>query len=61
MPPGRERTFVRRFPSPRRDKSGYCLYMTAGAKKADEHFSLYDGLFYDMIHIYKKRLFQRNR
>ncbi|EPR30143.1 hypothetical protein I656_00171 [Geobacillus sp. WSUCF1] len=43
------------------EKEGYFLYMTAGAKKADEHFSLYDGLIYDMIHIYRKRLSKRNR
>ncbi|AEV20623.1 hypothetical protein GTCCBUS3UF5_33220 [Geobacillus thermoleovorans CCB_US3_UF5] len=43
------------------EKEGYFLYMTAGAKKADEHFSLYGGLIYDMIHIYRKRLSKRNR
>ncbi|OKO91355.1 hypothetical protein BRO54_2768 [Geobacillus proteiniphilus] len=45
----------------REKRESYFLYMTAGAKKADEHFSLYDGLIYDMIHIYRKRLSKRNR
>ncbi|KYD23039.1 hypothetical protein TGS27_1684 [Geobacillus stearothermophilus] len=32
-----------------RGKGSYCLYMTAGVKKTDEHFSLYEGYIHGMI------------